>query len=54
MFYRMGHTACSCDLIVRKKQFPPVFWQRLYNYEATSGSKLIAEVIQNNTASFQT
>jgi hypothetical protein len=40
----MGHAACSCDLIVRKKQFPPVFWQRLYNYEATSGSKLIAEV----------
>ena len=43
--FRMGHAACSCDLIVRKKQFPPVFWQRLYNYEATSGSKLIAEVI---------
>jgi len=28
---QLGTVECSCDLIVRKKQFPPVFWQRLYN-----------------------
>ena len=28
---QLGTAECSCDLIVRKKQFPPVFWQRLYN-----------------------
>ena len=27
---RLGHAVSHCDLIVRKKQFPPVFWQRLY------------------------
>ena len=27
---RLGHAQAHCDLIVRKKQFPPVFWQRLY------------------------
>ena len=33
----LGHAVSNADLIVRKKQFPPVFWQRLYNYEAESG-----------------
>eukprot|EP00090_Calanus_glacialis_P010651 TRINITY_DN19094_c0_g1_i3.p1 TRINITY_DN19094_c0_g1~~TRINITY_DN19094_c0_g1_i3.p1 ORF type:complete len:1028 (-),score=301.07 TRINITY_DN19094_c0_g1_i3:126-3209(-) len=33
---QLGTVECSCDLIVRKKQFPPVFWQRLYN---VSGEK---------------
>ena len=28
---QLGTAECACDLIVRKKQFPPVFWQRLYN-----------------------
>ena len=28
---QLGTTESNCDLIVRKKQFPPVFWQRLYN-----------------------
>ena len=41
---RLGHDICNCDLIVRKKQFPPVFWQRLLNYEVSSGSRLVAEV----------
>ena len=41
---RKGHAISNCDLIVRKKQFPPVFWQRLYNYEASSGTRLVAEV----------
>lgn len=41
---KLGHAISNCDLIVRKKQFPPVFWQRLYNYEAVSGSRLVAEV----------
>lgn len=27
----LGTAESNCDLIVRKKQFPPVFWQRLYN-----------------------
>lgn len=40
----LGHAVSNCDLIVRKKQFPPVFWQRLYNYEAEAGSRLVAEV----------
>jgi len=40
----LGHAVSNADLIVRKKQFPPVFWQRLYNYEAESGSRLVAEV----------
>ena len=34
----LGHAVSNADLIVRKKQFPPVFWQRLYNYEAESGT----------------
>jgi len=33
---QLGTAECHCDLIVRKKQFPPVFWQRLYN---VSGEK---------------
>jgi len=33
---QLGTVECNCDLIVRKKQFPPVFWQRLYN---VSGEK---------------
>ena len=33
---QLGTAECNCDLIVRKKQFPPVFWQRLYN---VSGEK---------------
>jgi hypothetical protein len=41
---QLGHAVSNCDLIVRKKQFPPVFWQRLYNYEAEAGSRLVAEV----------
>ena len=28
---QLGTVESNCDLIVRKKQFPPVFWQRLYN-----------------------
>ena len=40
----LGHAVSNAELIVRKKQFPPVFWQRLYNYEAESGSRLVAEV----------
>ena len=36
----LGHAVSNADLIVRKKQFPPVFWQRLYNYEAESGMNL--------------
>ena len=36
---RKGAASSNCDLIVRKKQFPPVFWQRLYNYEASSGTR---------------
>ena len=28
---QLGTAESNCDLIVRKKQFPPVFWQRLYN-----------------------
>ena len=39
-----GHAVSNCDLIVRKKQFPPVFWKRLYNYETSSGSKIVAEI----------
>ena len=39
-----GHAISNCDLIVRKKQFPPVFWKRLYNYETASGSKIVAEI----------
>ena len=39
-----GHAVSNCDLIVRKKQFPPVFWKRLYNYETASGSKIVAEI----------
>ena len=35
----LGHAVSNADLIVRKKQFPPVFWQRLYNYEAEAGSR---------------
>ena len=34
---RLGHAVSHCDLIVRKKQFPPVFWQRLYFLEAEDG-----------------
>ena len=34
----LGHAVSNAELIVRKKQFPPVFWQRLYNYEAESGT----------------
>lgn len=41
---QLGHAVSNCDLIVRKKQFPPVFWQRLYNYEAEAGSRLVSEV----------
>ena len=37
----LGHAVSNADLIVRKKQFPPVFWQRLYNYEAEAGSRYI-------------
>ena len=33
---RLGHAVSHCDLIVRKKQFPPVFWQRLYFPEVKS------------------
>ena len=29
---------CVGDLIVRKKQFPPVFWQRLYNISGETGT----------------
>ena len=39
-----GHAVSNCDLIVRKKQFPPVFWKRLYNYETSSGSRIVAEI----------
>ena len=39
-----GHAVSNCDLIVRKKQFPPVFWKRLYNYETSSGTRIVAEI----------
>ncbi len=41
---RLGHDISNCDLIVRKKQYPPVFWQRLVNTEAFSGARIVAEV----------
>eukprot|EP00094_Tigriopus_californicus_P012097 TCALIF_11690-PA protein Name:"Similar to Palld Palladin (Mus musculus)" AED:0.35 eAED:0.35 QI:5/0/0/0.28/1/0.85/7/0/1595 len=41
---RLGHDISNCDLIVRKKQFPPVFWKRLVDTETSSGARLVAEV----------
>ena len=41
---QLGHAECSCDLIVRKKQFPPVFWKRLYNVYGDDNSKFVGEV----------
>ena len=41
---RLGHAVTHCDLIVRKKQFPPVFWQRLYWLDGTAGSRAVGEV----------
>ena len=34
----LGTAESNCDLIVRKKQFPPVFWQRLYNVSGEQDS----------------
>eukprot|EP00095_Tigriopus_kingsejongensis_P006996 maker-scaffold430_size173499-snap-gene-0.35 protein:Tk06996 transcript:maker-scaffold430_size173499-snap-gene-0.35-mRNA-1 annotation:"serine arginine repetitive matrix protein 2 isoform x4" len=41
---RLGHDISNCDLIVRKKQFPPVFWKRLVDTQTTAGTRLVAEV----------
>lgn len=41
---RLGHDISNCDLIVRKKQFPPVFWKRLVDTETSSGARLVSEV----------
>ena len=35
---QLGTVESNCDLIVRKKQFPPVFWQRLYNVSGQADS----------------
>ena len=35
---QLGTAESNCDLIVRKKQFPPVFWQRLYNVSGEADS----------------
>ena len=35
---QLGTAQSNCDLIVRKKQFPPVFWQRLYNISGETGT----------------
>ncbi len=40
----LGHAISDCDLIVRKKQFPPVFWKRLVDLELAEGSRVAAEV----------
>ncbi len=36
----LGHGLSECDLIVRKKQFPPVFWKRLIDTEVIGESSL--------------
>ena len=41
---QLGAVECTCDLIVRKKQFPPVFWQRLYNVNGDDTSRFVGEV----------
>ena len=41
---QLGAAECTCDLIVRKKQFPPVFWQRLYNVNGDDTSRFVGEV----------
>ena len=40
----LGHDVSNCDLIVRKKQFPPVFWRRLVDMDESSGARVVAEV----------
>ena len=39
-----GSVESNCDLIVRKKQFPPVFWQRLYNVNGEGSRRFVGEV----------
>jgi len=41
---QLGSAECNCDLIVRKKQFPPVFWQRLYNVGGEDPRRFVGEV----------
>lgn len=41
---QLGSAECNCDLIVRKKQFPPVFWKRLYNVYGDDNSRFVGEV----------
>jgi len=40
----LGTAECNCDLIVRKKQFPPVFWQRLYNVNGDGNRRFVGEI----------
>ncbi|XP_040580693.1 uncharacterized protein [Lepeophtheirus salmonis] len=40
----LGYETSTCDLIVRKKQFPPVFWKRLVNNIVNGGQRYIMEV----------
>ena len=41
---QLGSAECTCDLIVRKKQFPPVFWQRLYNVNGEGSRRFVGEI----------
>jgi len=41
---QLGSAECCCDLIVRKKQFPPVFWKRLYNVVGEDSNRFVGEV----------
>jgi len=41
---QLGAAECNCDLIVRKKQFPPVFWQRLYNVNGEGSRRFVGDV----------
>jgi len=41
---QLGSAECNCDLIVRKKQFPPVFWQRLYNVNGDGNRRFVGEI----------
>ena len=41
---QLGSAESTCDLIVAKKQFPPVFWQRLYNVNGEGSRRFVGEV----------